>query len=51
MNMAPVANIIKHLGVIYANRGIFPYDFDWGYADSDVMEQCILDTNAGKQLS
>ncbi len=25
------------LGVIYATSGIFPYDFDWGYTDSDVI--------------
>ncbi len=25
------------LGVIYANSGIFPYDFGWGYTDSDVI--------------
>jgi hypothetical protein len=25
------------LGVIYATSGMFPYDFDWGYADSNVI--------------
>ncbi len=25
------------LGVIYATSGVFPYDFDWGYTDSDVI--------------
>ncbi len=25
------------LGIIYAIGGIFPYDFDWGYADSDII--------------
>jgi hypothetical protein len=25
------------LGAIYATSGVFPYDFDWGYADSDVI--------------
>jgi hypothetical protein len=25
------------LGIIYETRGIFPYDFDWGYANSDVI--------------
>ncbi len=25
------------LGVIYTTSGIFPYDFDWGYDDSDVI--------------
>ena len=25
------------LGVIYATSGVFPYDFDWGYIDSDVI--------------
>ncbi len=25
------------LDVIYAHRGIFPYDFVWGYGDSGVM--------------
>jgi hypothetical protein len=33
----PVANIINILGIIYANSGIFPHDFDWGYADIDVF--------------
>ncbi len=33
-----VANIIKLFrGVIYATSGVFPYGFDWGYADSDVI--------------
>jgi hypothetical protein len=25
------------LGVIYTTSGVFPFDFDWGYADSDVI--------------
>ncbi len=25
------------LGVINATSGVFPYDFDWGYADIDVI--------------
>ncbi len=25
------------LGVIYTTSGVFPYDFDWGYTDSDVI--------------
>jgi hypothetical protein len=25
------------LGVIYTTSGAFPYDFDWGYADSNVI--------------
>jgi hypothetical protein len=34
----PVANIIRlFLGVIYATGGIFPYDLDRGYANSDVI--------------
>jgi len=24
-------------GIIYATSGVFPYDFDWGYTDSDVI--------------
>ncbi len=35
--MGPVANNIKLFGIIYAAIGIFPYDFDWGYTDSDVI--------------
>ncbi len=27
----------KNLGVIYATYGICPYDFDWGYIDSDII--------------
>ncbi len=27
----------KYLGIIYATIGIFPNDFDWGYADSDII--------------
>ncbi len=25
------------LGIIYTTSGIFPYDFDWGYADSNII--------------
>ncbi len=25
------------LGIIYATIGVFPYDFDWGYANSDII--------------
>ncbi len=25
------------LGITYATSGVFPYDFDWGYTDSDVI--------------
>ncbi len=25
------------LGIIYDISGVFPYDFDWGYNDSDVI--------------
>jgi len=25
-------------GVIYTTRGVFPCDFDWGYADSNVIK-------------
>ncbi len=25
------------LGVIYATSGVFPYNFDWGYADSNLI--------------
>ncbi len=25
------------LRIIYATLGIFPYDFDWGYTDSNVI--------------
>ncbi len=33
-----VANTIKTLlGIIYACSGVFPYDFDWGYSNSDVI--------------
>ncbi len=39
--LLPVANITKLLGVIYATSSVFPYDFDWGYADNDVMEQHV----------
>ncbi len=27
----------KKIGVIYATSGIFPYNFDWGYTDSNVI--------------
>ncbi len=27
----------KKIGVTYATSGIFPYGFDWGYADSDAI--------------
>ncbi len=36
--MSPVVNILKpFLAIIYATGRVFPYDFDWGYADSDVF--------------
>ncbi len=27
----------KNLGVIYDTSGVFPYGFDWGYTNSDVI--------------
>ncbi len=32
-----VYNIIKLFGIIYTIRGLFQYDFDWGYTDIDVI--------------
>jgi hypothetical protein len=32
--MTSVANGIKLFAVIYAASGVFPYDFDRGYAES-----------------
>jgi hypothetical protein len=41
--MQAVANIIKlFLGIVYATSSIFPYDFDWGYANSDVIMSKIF---------
>ncbi len=37
ITLAPVANSIKLFAVIYAPSSLFPYDFDWGYADSYVI--------------
>ncbi len=33
----PVANIIKLFECNLRHQMPFPYDFDWGYADSDVI--------------
>ena len=34
----PVATIIKLFwGVIYTTSSVFPYDFDWGYVNSDAI--------------
>jgi hypothetical protein len=31
------ANIKKLLGVIYASSSVFPFDFQWGCADRDII--------------
>ncbi len=37
-NIDPCGQYYKTiLVVISATRGVFPYDFNWGYADSDVI--------------
>ncbi len=37
-NIGPSGQYYKtFLGIIYATRNIFSYNFDWGYADSDVI--------------
>jgi hypothetical protein len=37
-NIVPSGQYYKtFLDVIYTIRGPFPYDFDWGYTDSDVI--------------
>ncbi len=37
-NIGPCGQYYKtFLGITYATSGVFPYDFDWGYADSDII--------------
>ncbi len=37
IKLGTVANIINMLGIIYATSCAFPYDFDSGYADCDII--------------